>query len=53
MILPRENKKDLIDIPKKVKKEMNFIFVEDVKDVFNNALDKSFNNKAKSQKRIA
>lgn len=38
MILPLENKKDLIDIPKKIKKEMKFIFVEEIKDIFQNAL---------------
>jgi ATP-dependent Lon protease len=38
MILPLPNKKDLIDIPKKVKKEMDFFFVEGIKDVFEQAL---------------
>lgn len=38
MILPAANKKDLIDIPKKVKKEMEFIFVEETKEVFGHAL---------------
>ncbi|MBN2408295.1 MAG: endopeptidase La [Candidatus Aminicenantes bacterium] len=38
MILPLPNKKDLIDIPKKVKKEMEFFFVEEIKDVFKEAL---------------
>ena len=33
MILPAPNKKDLIDIPKKVKREMEFIFVEDIRQV--------------------
>ncbi|MGB7296581.1 MAG: endopeptidase La [Candidatus Aminicenantales bacterium] len=40
MILPLPNKKDLIDIPKKVKKEMEFFFVEGIKDVFKEALIK-------------
>lgn len=40
MILPAANKKDLIDIPSKVKRDMEFIFVEEIKDVFNNALVK-------------
>jgi ATP-dependent Lon protease len=40
MILPLPNKKDLIDIPKKVKKEMEFFFVEETKDVFKEALIK-------------
>ncbi len=38
MILPAANKKDLIDIPKKIKKEMEFIFVEEIKEVFSHAL---------------
>jgi len=38
MILPEANKKDLIDIPRKVKKEMEFIFAENVNDVFDHAL---------------
>jgi ATP-dependent Lon protease len=38
MILPMANKKDLIDIPKKITKDMKFIFVEDIKQVLENAL---------------
>jgi ATP-dependent Lon protease len=41
MILPAANKKDLIDIPKVVKKEMEFIFVEEINEVFALALKKS------------
>jgi ATP-dependent Lon protease len=41
MILPAANKKDLIDIPKVVKKEMEFIFVEVINEVFAFALKKS------------
>jgi ATP-dependent Lon protease len=40
MILPAPNKKDLIDIPKIVKKEMEFIFVEDIRQVLEAALVK-------------
>jgi ATP-dependent Lon protease len=40
MILPAPNKKDLIDIPQKIRKEMEFIFVEEIKDVFDQALVK-------------
>lgn len=40
MILPQANKKDLIDIPRKIKKEMQFIFVEEIKEVFDHALIK-------------
>jgi len=49
MILPSENKKDLIDIPKKIKKEMHFLFVEEVMDLFNHALVKPIHNKRISQ----
>lgn len=38
MILPAPNKKDLADIPSKVKKEMEFIFVENINQVFESAL---------------
>jgi ATP-dependent Lon protease len=47
IILPAPNKKDLIDIPRKIKKEMDFIFVEKIKDVFENALVKPPKKKAK------
>ncbi len=40
MILPGANKKDLIDIPSVVKKEMEFIFVEEIWGVFAHALVK-------------
>ncbi|OGD36627.1 MAG: endopeptidase La [Candidatus Aminicenantes bacterium RBG_19FT_COMBO_58_17] len=46
MILPAPNKKDLIDIPQKVKKEMEFIFVEEIQDVFEHALIKAPEKKA-------
>jgi len=46
MILPAPNKKDLIDIPQKVKKEMEFIFVEEIQDVFEQALIKPPEKKA-------
>lgn len=37
MILPFPNKKDLIDIPRKIKKEMEFIFVKDIQEAFEHA----------------
>jgi ATP-dependent Lon protease len=46
IILPTPNKKDLIDIPQKIKKEMDFIFVEEIKQVFDNALVKPPEKKA-------
>ncbi|MHB8094985.1 MAG: endopeptidase La [Candidatus Aminicenantales bacterium] len=39
MIMPLPNKKDLIDIPKNIRRTMEFIFVEDVKEVLKNALE--------------
>ena len=33
VILPKDNEKDLDDIPKEIKKELRFIFVEYMKDV--------------------
>ena len=41
LILPAANRKDLIDIPKNVKKEMEFIFVEEIKEVLQAALVKT------------
>jgi ATP-dependent Lon protease len=40
MILPAPNRKDLIDIPAKIRKEMEFIFVNEIKEVFEQALIK-------------
>ncbi len=37
MIIPAPNKKDLVDIPKKVLKDMAFVFVEDIRQVFDAA----------------
>ena len=44
------SKKDLIDIPKKVKDEMTFIFVEEIGDVFKHALAKPARPKAPKKK---
>ncbi len=48
MILPSANKKDLIDIPKKVIKDMEFIFVEEAKEVFDHSLIRPKSHRAKS-----
>jgi ATP-dependent Lon protease len=45
MILPLPNKKDMADIPSKIKKEMQFIFVESIHDVFDQALVKKTGQK--------
>ncbi|MEI6532978.1 MAG: endopeptidase La, partial [Candidatus Roizmanbacteria bacterium] len=38
VILPKDNKKDLEDIPQNVTKDLKFIFVESIDDVLKNAL---------------
>jgi ATP-dependent Lon protease len=45
IILPLENKKNLFDIPRKIKKEMSFIFAEEIKDAFNKSLVKPYVSK--------
>ena len=40
MIIPKQNEKDLDDIPKEVKKDMKFIFAETMDDVISTALRK-------------
>ncbi len=50
MILPAASKKDLIDIPKKVKSEMKFIFVEEIGEVIEHALAKTVRKKAPNRK---
>ncbi|MCX6572191.1 MAG: endopeptidase La [Candidatus Aminicenantes bacterium] len=42
MIMPAANKKDLYEIPKKVIRGMEFIYVEDVKEVFSHAMVRLF-----------
>lgn len=39
VILPLENKKNMIDIPKEVKSKLEFIFVKDMKDVLKYSLE--------------
>ena len=41
MIMPAANKKDLYEIPKKVIRDIEFIFVEDVKEVLKEAMVES------------
>jgi ATP-dependent Lon protease len=38
VILPKDNKKDLRDIPKNVQKDMEFVFAEHLEDVLSVAL---------------
>jgi ATP-dependent Lon protease len=46
MIIPKQNEKDLDDIPKNVRKDMKFIFVETMDEVISNALKKSLHHRA-------
>jgi len=50
IIAPHLNEKDLVDIPEKVKKDMNITFVKDVEEVLKLALGISPNNKQKKSK---
>jgi ATP-dependent Lon protease len=43
IIMPTRNKKDLIDIPIHIKKEINFIFVKKVDEVLDAAIKKNTN----------
>jgi len=38
MLLPKANKKDLIDIPANVKRDIKFIFVDEINEVFKHAM---------------
>ncbi|MFH1840837.1 MAG: endopeptidase La [Candidatus Shapirobacteria bacterium] len=38
LVLPKDNRKDLVEVPEKVKKEMKFYFVEGLKEVLDLAL---------------
>ena len=38
VILPEPNRRDLVDMPEEVMTDLKFIFVENVMDVFENAL---------------
>lgn len=40
ILLPRENEADLDDIPKAVKRQMEFVMIDEAKDAFNEALVK-------------
>lgn len=51
IVLPKDNKKDLEDIPENVKKQIKFIFANDLKEVLETAL-KSWPPKNASTKRI-
>ena len=48
IVLPLPNKKDMADIPSKIKKEMEFIFVESINEVLDHALVKKAGQKKKT-----
>ncbi len=50
MLIPKKNKKDLVDVPKKVQREMNFVFVERMDQVLPVAL---MNRRSPQARRIA
>ncbi len=45
IVIPLPNKKDIVDIPKEFKDKMNFVFVENVDEVFSVAFDKTAKGK--------
>ncbi|KPL01330.1 MAG: hypothetical protein AMJ91_00170 [candidate division Zixibacteria bacterium SM23_73_3] len=49
LILPKENQKDLVEIPDEIKKNIKFVFVKTMDEVLKLALDKEI--KMKSQKK--
>ncbi|MFQ6083537.1 MAG: endopeptidase La [Candidatus Aminicenantia bacterium] len=53
VILPAENKKDLVDIPKNLKRDMTFVFVQEIKEVFREALLPSVKQKEARVAQIA
>ncbi len=50
VILPKANQKDLIDIPKQVRKELKFIFVDHISEVLEHALVNGEKTTAKAVK---
>ena len=41
VILPKENEKDLVDVPEEVRKELRFVFVEEIGEVVREAFGKA------------
>lgn len=50
VILPKENKKDIIEVPAEIKKGVKFVFVSDVSEVLKLALDEAIGDKKKKGK---
>jgi len=53
VIVPAKNKKDMIDVPKKVQREMNIIFVDEMNEVLKNALVAPLKKKKTKRKSAA
>lgn len=51
VLLPKENEKDLVDIPEEVRNAMNLVFVEDIKEVIAHTMPKP--RKAATKKKAA
>ena len=49
VILPKQNEIDIQDLPDEVKKELNFIFVENIDEVLSNALEPPVTIKSESE----
>jgi ATP-dependent Lon protease len=52
VLIPKQNEIDLTEIPEEVKKEMNVLFVENIDDVFNYALEAPKRQKRKNETTI-
>lgn len=50
VILPKQNEKDLDDVPDEIRKSMKFVFAETVEDVLNAALEKPKTKKQTTKK---
>lgn len=50
VILPKQNEKDLDDVPDEIRKSMKFVFAESVDDVISAALEKPKGKKKKPGK---
>ena len=47
VILPKRNRKDLVDVPKDVRKALHFVFADDVRDVVKVAIGRFTKSRAK------
>jgi ATP-dependent Lon protease len=50
VILPKKNEKDLVEVPKEVRRNLKFVFVDTVDEVFQEAFDHAASRSAKSRK---